>query len=121
MREGRSMMGLRLTQASRIGWSAKFATPLRIPPAGKSRGSRRGYIANDAAALKATAAGRQRLNAMLGYLAVSGTIPAQGSDGAHARSRARMAWRVLTRAGAPARCGFIIRRSSACRRLSRPS
>ena len=65
------MMGLRL--ASGIGhavWQEKFGLPLAdfLPQARLQRLIGEGYILNDDHALQATAAGRQRLNAVLRYL-----------------------------------------------------
>jgi putative oxygen-independent coproporphyrinogen III oxidase len=65
------MMGLRLTRGISIeSWQRKFGAPLPdfIAPEKTARLQKEGYLANDASALKATAAGMQRLNAVLGYL-----------------------------------------------------
>ena len=66
------MMGLRLTsKASRMrDWRKKFGVPLSdfIPSDKIARLQREGYLAADEVALKTTATGRQRLNAVLGFL-----------------------------------------------------
>jgi oxygen-independent coproporphyrinogen-3 oxidase len=66
------MMGLRLAEGiDRTAWAKKFSEPLEtfLPAANLTRLIGEGYIVSDVTALKATAAGRQRLNAVLSYLA----------------------------------------------------
>ena len=66
------MMGLRLSEGiAHNNWLEKFGTPLEgfLPTAKIARLTEEGLIANDAQAFKATQAGRQRLNAVLKYLA----------------------------------------------------
>ncbi|MDR3450445.1 MAG: radical SAM family heme chaperone HemW [Alphaproteobacteria bacterium] len=65
------MMGLRLRSGiDKQKWRAKFATPLeQFLPAGKvARLENENYLAQDTVTLRATAAGLQRLNAVLAYV-----------------------------------------------------
>jgi putative oxygen-independent coproporphyrinogen III oxidase len=70
------MMGLRLTGGiGHRAWQEKFGTALIaengafLPVEKIRRLEQEGYLANNAASLRATPAGLQRLNAVLGYLA----------------------------------------------------
>ncbi len=65
------MMGLRLNAGiAHESWQKKFGASLAnfLPPRKITRLMDEGYLTNDADTLKATAAGLQRLNAVLGYL-----------------------------------------------------
>ncbi len=65
------MMGLRLAEGiAHADWQAKFAQPISAFLALEKRAQleTEGYLADDGKYLMATEAGRQRLNAVLGYL-----------------------------------------------------
>ena len=66
------MMGLRLTGGIDLGdWQEKFGVPFdaAVSPEKIKRLEREGYVIHTPQNLKATSAGLQRLNAVLGYLA----------------------------------------------------
>ncbi len=65
------MMGLRLTEGiSREDWREKFSEDIAdfLPAEKTGRLRDEGYLAENEKTLRATAAGLQRLNAVLGYL-----------------------------------------------------
>jgi len=65
------MMGLRLAEGlSHADWQAKFDTPLSdfLPKEKHAHLAAEGYVADDGTKFFATESGRQRLNAVLGYL-----------------------------------------------------
>ena len=68
------MMGLRLSEGIDLAdWAKKFPTPLTqfLPKDRLIRLQKEGYIAVEEKTLRATRTGRQRLNAILGYLLAS--------------------------------------------------